>query len=233
MANRRQTKKNAKKSTAKKTPRNSKKLFPCDKCSKKFAKKSNLDNHKRVKHKGLVWICPFCQKTQVSKYSHERHLKTCPHRNQREQAEQINADANSVYLSSKIEYTPKAASTLIDQLTKNNVYRANVIIDLKKKYLLSLKRIIALKRILKLSHQDEDEEIEQLQTIDKEVEETEEVEMEVSQEKSESEESEDEEKNAMESNESGSEECEGEGEESDTEGEKVIDSNDDGAGPSK
>lgn len=125
-------KKECQKINGKKTPRNSKKLFPCDKCSKKFAKKSNLDNHKEVKHKGLVWICPFCQKTQVSKYSHERHLKTCPHRNQREQAEQINADANSVYLSSKIEYTPKAASTLIDQLTKNNVYRANVIIDLKK-----------------------------------------------------------------------------------------------------
>lgn len=150
---------NPKQKNTKKNVKKTKKNLPCDKCNKSFSNAFNLKNHKQVKHGGLVWICPFCQKTQVSKYSHERHIKKCPDVDTKDE---INPDCNSVYLTSKIEYTPKAASSLIERLTQNNLHRAKLIVDLKKRLLLSLKQNVALKNALQIDHEDEDKEIESL-----------------------------------------------------------------------
>lgn len=138
-------------------------IFPCDQCTKSFSKKSNLTNHQRVKHMGLAWICPYCEKTQSSKFSHGRHIKTCRKVDKRDE---MNPDENAAYLKNKIELTPKASSIAIGKLTKNNIERMNIIIDLKKRLLLALKQNVALKIILKMDHSDEDEEIENLKWID-------------------------------------------------------------------
>lgn len=113
---------------------------------------------------GLAWICPYCKETQVSKYSHERHIAKCPHN---DKTDESNPDANSAYLRNKIQLTPKAASIAIGSLTKNNYERIKIIIGLKKRMLFALKENVALKKVLELEHSDEDEEIEELQWCEK------------------------------------------------------------------
>lgn len=57
-----------------------KKIFRCTEkenneiCGRKYTKSSNLKNHILTFHKGLCWVCPHCEKSQVSLHSHIRHI---------------------------------------------------------------------------------------------------------------------------------------------------------------
>lgn len=121
-----------------------KKKIQCNKCS--FTKNSNLQHHQKVAHEGLRWVCPFCEKDQISKFSHERHLASCK---QNVKREEVDADCNSVYLKDKVERTPKAATKIIENLRKKNTKKIKLILELKEQLRRSLRVNIALKKILR------------------------------------------------------------------------------------
>lgn len=150
---------NAKKQNKKKSKK--KNQFHCDQCSRSYCKASNLKQHKEVKHSGKAWVCPFCHRNQASKHSHQRHLKRCPNAKNKE----THPDSNSFYLKSRKEYTAKSASNLIERLQKVRVAQHKAIVDLKERLLRSLKRNIALKKILRVNHADEVHELEFVQSL--------------------------------------------------------------------
>lgn len=154
-----------KQNTKKKTEKSEKNTFSCNQCEKKFAKRSNLNHHAKVKHMGLRWICPFCKKDQASKFSHIRHINSCPDRVHFDGKKEVDADCHSFFINSKVEYTPKAASKIIESLTKIIEFKGKVIIDLQQRLLLSLKRNIALKRIVKVNSNDEEKEIQYVKSL--------------------------------------------------------------------
>lgn len=150
---------NAKKQKTKKLKK--KKEYFCDKCSKSFSKAFNLKQHKEVKHSGLAWVCPFCQKKQASKFSHKRHLQKCSDAAKNE----THPDCNSFYLKSRVQYTAKSASNLIENLQRMTQVQDKVIANLKNRLLRSLKRNVTLKKILRTNHDDEDNELEYIQNL--------------------------------------------------------------------
>lgn len=93
-----------------------------------FASLSNLNQHIRIKHKGIRWICPFCQAEQSSKYSHQRHI-----RRNHTQNLQDDLDQNQFQLLHRVTMTPKAKDSLLGKVMKLTTYQDTLNTEMKKK----------------------------------------------------------------------------------------------------
>lgn len=71
---------------------------------KPFSSLSSLNQHKKIKHEGIRWICPFCQEEQSSKHSHKRHID----RFHPEEIQNIDVDENQYKLDHRVTMTEKA-----------------------------------------------------------------------------------------------------------------------------
>lgn len=101
----------------------------CPDCSKSYSKKANLNQHIEKCHRGLCFICPFCQQKQSSMFSHLRHLKNL-HKN-----EQVaNANENAHYdRPNEVIMTDASKNALIQRLTTENEQLQKTITELKSK----------------------------------------------------------------------------------------------------
>lgn len=77
-----------------------------------FASLSSLNEHRRIQHKGVRWICPICEAVQSSKYSQERHFQRY-HSNDNLK----NADENR-FTMKPFALTDKARKIYVLQLTQ-------------------------------------------------------------------------------------------------------------------
>lgn len=131
-ANKKPVKKTIKRSMIKvvKKSKNEKKsgLFKCTECKKSFSKKSNLTTHHRSKHMGRRWECSICGEIQVSKYSHQRHIRD-KHRNKN----LSKADQNEYYFGHKVQMTHKAKDALIASLKNDIEKNETMVVILKHK----------------------------------------------------------------------------------------------------
>lgn len=135
-----------------------KNAYKCDQpnCGKTFASTSNLNNHVRVKHIGICWICPVCELKQVSKHAHERHIL----QNHPEYL-QPNMDLNcNQHHGDHVNRTEKAKDVLIAKLQKTVDEQLETILKLKNKLLDANKMLIELGRN-EIALSDEDTQNEQ------------------------------------------------------------------------
>lgn len=101
---------------------------PICKNLKPFSSLSALNQHARIKHTGIRWICPYCQEEQSSKYSHERHIKR---RHPKKHEE--NLDGNQFEMAHRVQMTEKAKDCFLGSLTKKVEYQEKLIVELKRK----------------------------------------------------------------------------------------------------
>lgn len=105
------------------------KRIKCEKCEKTFSKISNLKQHEKKQHQGRVFICPYCEENQSSKYAHIRHIRR-KHKNK----SIGNTSENENYIQEdKVVLSDAAKDALIKRLTGQNETQAKTIVELKAK----------------------------------------------------------------------------------------------------
>lgn len=108
------------------------KLHKCNytDCRKVYTSVSNLNNHIRVKHVGVRWICPYCDKVQVAKDSHDRHIR----RNHPEKwTPELDLDQNQFADKYRANRTGKAKDALIKTMQKTIDKQCEQIVKLQTK----------------------------------------------------------------------------------------------------
>lgn len=103
---------------------------------KPFSSLSSLNQHNRVKHEGIRWICPFCQEEQSSKYSQERHIKRHHNKNYKG-----NPDQNQYELGYRVKMTEKAKDVLLGKLVEKVEYQDKLIDQLKNRLRAALTKL--------------------------------------------------------------------------------------------
>lgn len=121
------------------------KLFKCDHTSCKnrrpFSSLSNLNNHRKIKHEGGRWICPFCKSEQSSKYSQKRHIQR-----RHKKIYTGNLDENEFQiLPHKVQMTEKTKDALLAGLVEKVSKQDKIIAELKQKLIGALKENAVLK----------------------------------------------------------------------------------------
>lgn len=108
---------------------------------KPFSSASGLNQHIRIKHEGLRWICPFCQEEQSSKYSHERHIY-------RRHSKKFKGDLdqNQYELAHRVKMTEKAKDSVLTMLVEKFESQRKLIAELKLKLKAALTKIAKLER---------------------------------------------------------------------------------------
>lgn len=109
-----------------------------------FSSLSNLNNHIRSAHDGILWICPYCEEEQSSKYSQKRHIAR-----KHGTTFEGNLDCNKFQLKARMEMTPEAKDLFISKMTTTMVYNQDVIKNLKTKLKTALFKIAELEKVVK------------------------------------------------------------------------------------
>lgn len=133
---------------AKKTKNGKKIGMKCTKCSKRFSKVSNLNAHYKKDHMGRRWECSECKEVQVSKYSHERHV-----REKHGLREYDAADQKEFYFGHFVQMSHKAKQATIVQLQEDLRNSENIIVIMKQKLKQLFSEIAELKANGELSPQ--------------------------------------------------------------------------------
>lgn len=120
------------KSTKRVTVAESSSVHKCSnpKCKnlKPFSSLSSLNQHIRIKHKGVRWICPYCQEEQSSKYSQDRHIQRRHTKNHKE-----DLDQNQFELGHRVKMTEKAKDSFLHLLVIKVERQDKIIVELKNK----------------------------------------------------------------------------------------------------
>lgn len=117
----------------------------CDICNKSYSKKSNLNAHIAVMHKGRRFICMICEEDQTTKASYVRHMK-------RKHPDHPIDDVQEkeFYATDKIQMTEAAKDALLERLSKE-LAKKNKIISKQKKIIEQLKEEVKQMKLEKQS----------------------------------------------------------------------------------
>lgn len=121
-------------------------------CGQTFSKQSNLNAHIQKVHQGLRWVCPECEKTQVSKDSHIRHGKT------HGLDFSSTATQNEFYLKNKVRQTEAAKDAHIAALMRTVAKQAKII-GAYKTELMKAKKILFDNNLIQSDASQIDEEL--------------------------------------------------------------------------